>query len=276
MQIFLVKSTKILAAAFLVIWLSSHLAVSSAYAAPSVFIEDLTWVEVQNRIKAGDTTVIIPTGGTGQEGPHMVTGKHDIVVRYAASEIARKLGNALVAPVLPFVPEGRISPPEGHMQFAGTISFSRATFAAALEDIARSLKQSGFTRICFVGDHGGAQDIQQHVADMLTEEWYSDRVKVINVSDYYADNGQEEWGDSMGLQVKNPDAHAGHIETSELMALDPAGVRNNLLGPHSESDYRTTGAMGDSSQASARYGRHYLVLKIDAAVSQIKHESAAR
>ena len=72
----------------------------SAHAADSVFIEELTWVEVRDAIKAGKTTIIFPTGGTEQNGPHMVLGKHNFIVKHAAGEIARRLGNALVAPVL--------------------------------------------------------------------------------------------------------------------------------------------------------------------------------
>ncbi len=241
-------------------------------ASPSVFIEDLTWMEVQQRVKDGATTVIVPTGGTGQEGPHMVTGKHDIVMRYAAGEIAKKLGNTLVAPVLPFVPEGRIYPPEGHMQFPGTMSLSGQTFAAVLEDVAASLKQHGFRRICFIGDHGGAQAIQQQVADKLDDKWHGQGVEVMQVSNYYYKNGQEAWTDSMGIKVKSPAVHGGHIETSELMALSPTGVRDGLRAVRSERDYKTTGAMGDSSQATAAYGKKYLALKIQAAVKQIEHD----
>jgi len=202
----------------------------------------------------------------------MVTGKHDIVARYAAGEIAKKLGNTLVTPVVPFVPEGRINPPEGHMQFPGTLSLSGQTFAAVLEDIARSLKQHGFKRICFIGDAGGAQPIQKQVADKLSEEWKSRGVRVIQVSDYYFRNGQEAWTESMGIKVKSPTVHGGHTETSELMALDPAGVRDNLLAARSERDYKTSGAMGDSTQASATYGKKYVSLKIGAAVKQIEHD----
>ena len=93
-----------------------------AYASQSVWIEELTWVEVRDAIRAGKTTLIFPTGGTEQNGPHMVLGKHNYIVKHNAGEIAKRLGNALVAPVLGYVPEGRIDPPEGHMRFPGTIS----------------------------------------------------------------------------------------------------------------------------------------------------------
>jgi creatinine amidohydrolase len=232
------------------------LAPVSVRAAPStIYMENMTWMEVRSRLQAGSTIVIVPTGGTEQNGPHLVVGKHNIVVRYTAGEIAKRLGNAMVAPVIPYSPAGRIEPAEGHMQFPGTISVSESTFGLLLEDVARSLKHHGFTLICFVGDHGGSQHAQQQVADRLSREWQSDKVRVINVSNYYSGNGQQKWAQSVGIKTPNIDAHGGIADTSELMAVDGQGVRDSLRGPHSDNDYKTSGAMGDSTEASVNYGR---------------------
>ena len=93
-----------------------------AQAPDTVFLERMTWDEVRDAIAAGKTTIIIPTGGTEQNGPHMALGKHNVRVTANANTIARRLGNALVAPVMAYVPEGGIDPPTGHMRFAGTIA----------------------------------------------------------------------------------------------------------------------------------------------------------
>ena len=240
----------------------------------SVYIDDLTWMEVQGRIQSGTSIAIVPTGGNEQEGPQMVTGKHTTIVHYAAGEIAKKLGNALVAPAIPYAPSGRISPPEGHMQFPGTISVTPRAYSLMLADVARSLKQQGFHLICFVGDNMGAQAIQAQVAETLSEEWSTDGVQVLNVTNYYYKNGVDEWNDLSGVKVPNPAAHAGHNETSELMAVDVAGVRDTLRAVHTDRDYKTTGAMGDSSIASANFGRRYVSLKIEAAIKQIQNASS--
>jgi len=42
----------------------------------TVLLEELTWTEVRDAIRAGKTTIIIPVGGTEQNGPHMALGKH--------------------------------------------------------------------------------------------------------------------------------------------------------------------------------------------------------
>src|SRR5713226_5040479 len=95
----------------------------------TVEIADMTWVEVRSAIARGYTTVIVPSGGIEQNGPHMVLGKHDYIVGWAAAEIAKELGQTLVAPVIPYVPEGDYDPPTGHMRFAGTMGVPEDVYA---------------------------------------------------------------------------------------------------------------------------------------------------
>src|SRR5258708_33672712 len=115
----------------------------------TIEIADMTWVEVRSAIARGYTTVIVPSGGIEQNGPHMILGKHDLIVRYAAGRIAAQLDKTLVTPVIPFVPEGDYDPPQGHLRFPGTIGVSEQAFAGVLDGIARSLKAGGFKNICF-------------------------------------------------------------------------------------------------------------------------------
>ena len=113
-----------------VIYITGHLKekveeyTRAKYPFDSVFIEQLTWMEVRDAMKAGKTTVIIPTGGVEQNGPYLATGKHNYILRATTEAIARKLGNALVAPIVVFVPEGDIDPPSLHMKYPGTISLT--------------------------------------------------------------------------------------------------------------------------------------------------------
>jgi creatinine amidohydrolase/Fe(II)-dependent formamide hydrolase-like protein len=172
-----------------------------------------------------------------------------------------------------YVPEGRINPPEGHMQFPGTMSVREDTSISLLEDAVASLKQHGFRKIYFIGDHGGTQMLQAQVAQNLSSRWDSHGVDVIHISDYYSGNGQEQWLESVGVKTRNLGAHAGIMDTSELLAIDANGVRTNLLAAHTEDDFRETGASGSSTEASATYGRRLLSLKIEAAVKRIKSVS---
>ena len=131
---------------------------SSGNSPPSLHLEDLTWTEVDAALNSGTRTVIVPTGGTEQNGPHVILGKHNHIVRATAGEIAAELGKTLVAPVMAYVPEGDTGDaPTGHMRFAGTLSLPDPVFETVLEHTARSLKTHGFTRILFIGDSGDSQ-----------------------------------------------------------------------------------------------------------------------
>jgi len=260
----------------LMLYIAPHPTRAAAPGDIEVYIEDMTWPEIRDRMRQGSTTVIVPTGGTEQNGPHLITGKHNYVVYATSGEIARRLGNALVAPVLAYVPEGRISPPEGHMRFPGTISLGQSTFAAVLEDTARSFKQEGFKLICFVGDHGGSQETQAQVADKLNAEWHGQGVHVLQVKNYYAANGQKEWVQSAKLSSGNPEAHGGFLDTAEMMARREGGVRKDKLAAYKEEDYATLGVSGSPMGATADAGRKALSLKVEAAVTQIRNAQADR
>jgi len=241
-----------------------------AQAPGGVYLEDMTWQEVRAALQAGSTTAIVPTGGTEQNGPHAILGKHNYIVKYSAGKIAEKLGHALVAPVVTYVPEGAISPPDGHMKFAGTLSIAEATFEAVLEATAESLKQHGFKVIALVGDSGGNQASQQRVAERLTHLWRDAGVRVLQVNDYYQHNGQLAYLAEQGFSAAQIGGHAGIRDTSELMFVQPAGVRGRFKEDHSGADFASVGADGDAGKASPILGQILLDLKIDAAVKQIQ------
>src|ERR1700751_2583201 len=138
----------------------------------SVYIEDLTWPEVKAAIAAGKTTAIIYAGSTEQNGPHLVLGKHNFVAHYAAGEIAKKLGNALVYPTMPFAPTGSRELRTGHMRFAGSVSIDTETFQAVMRQVAQSALAAGFKNVFLMGDHGGGQDALRAVAKDLEDAGY--------------------------------------------------------------------------------------------------------
>jgi creatinine amidohydrolase/Fe(II)-dependent formamide hydrolase-like protein len=244
------------------------------HASQSVWIEELTWVEVRDAIKAGKTTLIFPTGGTEQNGPHMVLGKHNYIVKYNAEEIAKRLGNALVAPVLAYVPEGRIDPPEGHMRFPGTISVADEVFMKVTEHAARSFRANGFKDIVLIGDSGPNQKGLQSVARQLNKEWAASGVRVHYIGDYYHTKLFEEWLKKQGLSAADIGTHGGVEDTSELMAIHPQHIRMDKLAPG--GNFAATGVNGNPSRASAAYGKQGLEFRISAAVQQIRRVTAGR
>lgn len=250
-----------------VLWL----ACAPAFAQPqSVYLEDLTWPELSQRIAAGATTVIVPTGGTEQNGAHMVLGKHNIVVREAAGRIARELGSALVAPVLKVVPEGPLDKPSGNLRFPGTLGLSEASFERVLWDVALSLAHSGFKLICFVGDHGQSQAAQALVAERLNDIWRSSGIRVLNVAAYYSPDAEERELIRSGLPKEALGDHGGIADTAQLMAVKPEAVRPEFLEPKKWKGKGPSGATGKPELASADIGERLLRQRVLAAVGQIR------
>ena len=233
----------------------------------SVFLEELTWMEVRDAIAGGNTTVIIPTGGTEQNGPHMALGKHNYLVRYKAGAIAKQLGNALVAPVVAYVPEGDIDPPTGHMRFTGTITTPQDVFAKVLEYAARSFKQHGFLDVALVGDSGGNQAGQKLVAEALNKEWAATNVRVHHITAYYPGRG-DDWVVSQGVSASDVGSHAGTHDTSSLMYLNPSMLRFDRMGPGKSGDGQ--GHVGNPARATASFGQHILEMQVEDAVKQIQ------
>jgi creatinine amidohydrolase/Fe(II)-dependent formamide hydrolase-like protein len=198
-------------------------------AGDSFWLEALTSLEVRDRIAAGATTVIIPTGGIEENGPFLATGKHNLILEATCPAIAARLGNALCAPIVKFVPEGDIDPPTGSMRFPGTISLSAATYEALLDDIASSLKQSGFTDIVMIGDSGGNQRGMAKVAEALNARWAGSGTRAHFIRAFY-DPGWEATEEftarELGVAETRDDGHHDDIwVTAMMMVTDPTQVR---------------------------------------------------
>jgi hypothetical protein len=160
-------------------------------AGEGLWAEELTFMEIRDAVRRGTTTIIIGTGGVEQNGPYVAGGKHNYVLQTVLPYVARKIGDALIAPIVKFVPEGDIEPRRtGHMEYAGTISLEEVTFEALLTDICRSYKAHGFVDIVLLGDSGGNQIGMAKVADELNRKWTGERARVHYLREYYE---QDKW-----------------------------------------------------------------------------------
>lgn len=238
----------------------------------SVYLEDLTWTELRDRIAAGATTAIIPIGGTEQSGPAMALGKHNARVNILAGQIATALGNAIVAPVVAYVPEGTISPPTGHMAFPGTLTVSDGVFEALLESAAESLRHAGFTTIVLIGDHGGYQHDETVVADHLNAAWKSVHARVFADLGYYrvTETGYVDALLAAGASKAALGSHAGLADTSLMLATDPSLVRPDVLAAHGPFTAKDGVYDGDPRQASAALGQLGVDLIVKTTVADIR------
>jgi creatinine amidohydrolase len=234
------------------------------------YIEQMTWTEIRDAMATGKTTVIIPTGGTEQNGPHMVMGKHNYIITHAAGLIADKLGTALVAPTIAWVPEGTYER-EGFGDKPGVITNPSPSYNHLLEAAARSLESHGFDQILFIGDSGGNQNGLEEVAGRLGKEWADKGVQVFALVDFYR-KGQEysrAWlMAEYGYDMATIGSHAGITDTSAVMYVFPDGVRNHLRMPG--DDQPDAGVTGNPALATPEIGQMVVKFKVVGALQQYR------
>jgi creatinine amidohydrolase len=233
----------------------------SALAQKSVYLEELTTAEVAAMVKNSPSVVIIPVGGTEQNGPHMAIGKHNTRVKILAGRIAAQLNAAsiptIVAPVLSYVPEGSITPPTEHMKWPGTVSISEEAFKSTLISAARSFRQHGFTDIVLIGDHGGYQSALAAVETTFNKE--KSKAKVHYVADYYRATASAQSSYIAALRAKGLSdheigTHAGSADTSLQMSVDASSVKPDKFAEAAKNG-RDGGALGDPRAATAALGQ---------------------
>ena len=245
-----------------------------AQAAPSasLYLQDLTWPELRADIQAGKTTILIPIGGTEQSGPQMALGKHNVRAKLLSEKIARALGDALVAPVIAYVPEGDVDHPTGDLRFPGTISVPVGAFEEVLEGAAQSFKLAGFRNILFLGDCGVYRHYLPLVAARLDREWAGTPVRAHVIDEYYRAS-EIEFGELLkqkGYSEAEIGEHGALLDTSLLMGVDPSMVRADLLGETKPGD----GTRGDPRRASAALGQLGVDLIVAHTVAAIKSATA--
>jgi len=243
----------------------------------TVFMEEMTWMEIRDAMKAGKDTVIVATGGLEQNGPYLVSAKHNIVLRATTEALARKLGNALVSSIIQFVPEGEIDPPSGHMKYPGTISLSAATFEALLTDVASSLKATGFKTIVFIGDSGGNQAGMKKVAESLTSKWSAagSPTRIYFIPEYYQYAALQEWIDT-GLGIKQVDEglHDDYAISSMMALVNPDSVR---LKQRAAKGKDTINGVKLSPLATTQANARKIVEhRVDATIEALKKAMAAQ
>jgi creatinine amidohydrolase len=242
----------------------------------------MTWPEVKQAIQAGKTTALVYNGGTEQRGPQNVNGGHTLIARETGRRIALKLGNAILAPVLPY------SPNSASATLTGTIGLTPELFAAMNEQIAEQLIITGFKNIVLMGDHGGGQKELGELATKLDNKYSAKGIHVVFCDQVYVGTKEhpgaqadfEKW---LGDNGYPSGGHAGVSDTSEMIYLgtDKGWVRPNLIptalgdpvGGRGQRDPNATrvnnGITGDARRSSAELGKRFIDMKVDYAVRQI-------
>jgi creatinine amidohydrolase len=244
----------------------------------SVELEDLTWTEIRDEIHSGKTTIIIPIGGTEQTGPYVAVGKHDVRVKILSQRIAERLGNAIVAPVIAYVPEGSYAPPTSHMRFPGTITVPDDVFEKTLESAANSFKVHGFMNIVFLGDHGGYQGDVRRVVAQLNKSWAGSGARAYIPAEYYgtSSTGYNQILREHGFRDEEIGTHAGLADTSLLLAVAPQMVRMDELKNAPKPGLADGVYGGDPRRSTAALGQLGIDAIVSRTVNAIRSETAGR
>ena len=191
----------------------------------SVWLEELTYLEVRDAIRAGKSTALVMAGSTEQNGPYMSGGKHQYAIKLVGEAIARKLGNALIAPIIP-IEAG--NPDNKYLEW-GSIYFTAETFQAVVRDIATSLKSQGFKNVVLLGDSGGNTAGLRAVAAELGPKWGED-AHIYHVPEYYnwtSSGGVRDFViNQLGIPEKQSEGiHDEYGLSAVMMAFDPKIIR---------------------------------------------------
>lgn len=205
-------------------------------------LSDTSWTDLRG---AGPRLLVVPVGATEQHGPHLpITTDTDIAVALAAA-LDRERDDVVVAPPVAFGSSGE------HQGFPGTLSIGREATELVLVELGRSATET-FGRVLFLNAHGGNAEPVAAAVRRLREEGRD----VVAWS--------PRWGG---------DLHAGHVETSVMLALAPdrVGVAAAVVGetaPLREllprmrregvAGVSPNGVLGDATTATADAGRTFL------------------
>jgi creatinine amidohydrolase/Fe(II)-dependent formamide hydrolase-like protein len=184
-----------------------------------VELELLTSSEVVEKQAKGFVNVLIVNGGTEARGPHNILAGHTIMSRATAIDVAKELGNTLVAPVMP-IDVGATGVSDG-TRTPGGITVSREIFKALKLAEIESMVWNGFKNIFVMGDHGGGQQMMKEAAEEMTAKYASRGVHVYYVPDFYS-----KYQDDVQMYLyehKLPiGGHGAMMETSKMLYLEPA------------------------------------------------------
>ncbi len=233
----------------------------------TIRMEEMSWPDVRGALAAGFTTAVVAVGSTEQHGPHLPTMTDTRIGDELAHRVALKLGNALLARTIP------VGVSHQHFAFGATISLKPETLKLVVRDYVDSLVRDGFTRIVFLPSHGGnfvplaeALEDAKRAHPEVAVTGYTDLLRFLG----FLVGASAEFG----ISAEDSGAHAGELETSIMMVLEPGLVvcdrlAAGYLGPFgaresqilAEKGIRVlteNGVLGDASKAAAERGQTYL------------------
>jgi len=229
----------------------------------TVWIEDMTQLEIRDSLKAGKTTALILVGGMEDNGPYITVSQHNSIVRAMGERVAKQLGNALCAPVVtmaPANPERAINP--------GSVVLSADTYKSILTDMATSLRANGFKYIMIMVDHGSDQPPAVEITKTLNEKWKGEGATIGYVSDYYDYNAVEKYStDVLGNHEKSDGYHDDYYVAAISAVVDPVSAR---MPERIKAGKTTINGIDLAAPKAIEDGKKIIEMRVTAAVKQIR------
>ena len=238
---------------------------------PSRFWSDLGTRDFA-RLDPAATVAVLPVAATEQHGPHLPVRVDTALVDGVIAAALPHLPETL--PVL-FLPTQAIGRSSEHQRFPGTLSLSAETTIRLWTEIGESVARAGLRKLLIFNSHGGQVSIMDIVARDLRTRC---ELLCYHASWYTLPLGPDVEG-LFSAEEHRFGIHGGDIETSMMLALDPARVdmaqarhfrstsqdraaaypilgngKTAKLGWQMQ-DYNAEGAAGDAANATAEKGR---------------------
>ncbi len=216
-----------------------------------MLVSQMTMTEFDEMLEK-TRTAVVPLGSTEEHGKHLPLDTDTMQVFHTAMMASQHIP-FFVCPPLHY---GYCRSTRDH---PGTISISPGTVRSLVKDLGHSLYSQGIRGIVFLSGHAGKGHMAaiEEAAQELVDEL--DVVVAVECEYHWA----AEAG-AGGLVETEDDGHAGEIETSRIMALDPGLVKGS--SPEEYPDFPTPlierekltawpgGVWGDPSKATPRKG----------------------
>ena len=232
----------------------------------TLLLEQLTWTEIKAAIESGLKTVVIYAGAVEQHGPHLAESTDTTRAYAEAVDLAERLGNALVAPVI----RPGVSVP--HMTLPGSISLRPEVFKGIVEDYISAYIRHGFDRIVLASTHGGNMPTLLQVLAESREKYpavqFAMGYTMKEIGPVIVACEQEE-----GLPRGTCGSHSCDFETSLMLLKNPELVHMEwaekgwigTLTPqlmeqmeqHGIDSVSSNGILGDPTGATAQRGAKY-------------------
>ena len=228
---------------------------------------DATWPDIERAVAAGRASadgtlgpiVLVPVGATEQHGPHLPLSTDTLIAEEIVGRAMHHTDGLMVGPTIAVTASGE------HAGFPGTLSIGTAAMTAMLVELVRSADWAA--GVVLVNGHGGNHEAVTDAVATLTAEGRT------VLAWWPAWPRRRDGGPA--------DLHAGRIETSMMLAIDPGLVRLELAvaGPDADLDelrrhgvrsVSPTGVLGDPEGASGREGETFITTFVEDLVHQIE------